>query len=151
MFKIYGEDYAYLLAEIRNRGYRHMWMMSPAISARTWSWTRRTYALEAVIDKFVVKHPGARDGRRDLRYDIEQAIVTSIQNGLRVGEGLCGSGLPGLRQKNQNREPGARTSDEVDGSRFSVLGSNFFTGFACTAPHDHGRAEIVLLRVQRSR
>ena len=96
VFKIYGEDYAYLLAEIRNRGHRRMYVDDQAcdISDDIELDEARTYTLEAVIDKFVVVHPGARDGRRDLRHDIEQAIVTSGQNGLRVGEGFVRFRIP---------------------------------------------------------
>ena len=73
----------------------------------------RTYALEAVIDKFVVKHPGARDGRRDLRHDIEQAIVTSIQNGLRVGEGFVRFRVAGTTDDRRPTEPTSERSDAI--------------------------------------
>ena len=83
----------------------------------------RTYALEAVIDKFVVKHPGARDGRRDLRYDIEKRSSRRSRTGC-VWARRCGSGLPGLRQRRtrtvQNQEPAMKVDE-----RFSVLGSRF--------------------------
>jgi excinuclease ABC subunit A len=139
VFKIYGEDYAYLLAEIRNRGYRRMYIDDAPydISEEIDLDEARTYTLEAVIDKFVVKKIDTRDGRRDIRHDIEKAIVTSIQNGLRVGEGflrfrILGRTTTAVRTKNQ--EPRTRDEESPDGSRFSVLGSDgssFFAGFAC--------------------
>ncbi len=127
VFKIYGEDYAYLLAEIRNRGHRHMYVDDVAcdISEDLELDEARTYALEAVIDKFVVKHPGVRDGRRDLRHDIEQAIVTSIQNGLRVGEGFV---------RFRIKDEGRRTKDEGPSSALVDEGT-FFTSFACPQHH----------------
>jgi excinuclease ABC subunit A len=142
VFKIYGEDYAYLLAEIRNRGYRRMYVDDQAcdISEDMELDEARTYALEAVIDKFLVKHPGLRDGRRDLRHDIEQAIVTSIQNGLRVGEGfvrfriaelphpLAPSPRPGEGENLTPPSPGLG-----EGARGGE--GHFFTGFACPQHH----------------
>ena len=130
--KIYGEDYAYLLAEIRNRGHRRMYVDDVAcdISEDMELDQARTYALEAVIDKFVVKHPGARDGRRDLRHDIEQAIVTSIQNGLRVGEGFVRFRVQGL----EARDWRLAENDERQASRLQPPAS-FWNGFACPQHH----------------
>src|SRR5262245_34931653 len=90
VFKVYGEDYPYLLADIRNAGYRRMYVDNTLcdISEELDLDEGATYKLEAVIDRFVVKHNRQRDGKRDMRYDIEKQIITSVQNGLRVGEGF---------------------------------------------------------------
>ncbi len=138
VFKIYGEDYAFLLAEIRNRGYRRMYVDDLAcdISEDMELDEARTYALEAVIDKFVVKHPGARDGRRDLRNDIEQAIVTSVQNGLRVGEGFVRFRIKDEGQK--TKDEGRTTNEDssfVLRPSSSVNENAFFIGFACPQHH----------------
>ncbi len=132
VFKIYGEDYAYLLAEIRNRGHRRMYVDDRAcdISEDMELDEASTYVLEAVIDKFVVKHPGAHEGRRDIRHDIEQAIVTSIQNGLRVGEGFVRFRIEGLgagawRLAENDRQPGSRLQAPA----------SFWNGFACPDHH----------------
>jgi excinuclease ABC subunit A len=111
VFKIYGEDYAFLLAEIRSRGYRRIYVDDRAcdISEDLELDETHTYALEAVIDKFVITHPGARGGRRDLRHDIEQAIVTSAQHGLRVGEGFVRFRILGM-----TNEEGRPTHDVQD-------------------------------------
>ena len=142
VFKIYGEDYAYLLAEIRNRGHRRMYVDDRAcdISEDMELDEDRIYALEAVIDKFVVKQPGARDGRRDIRHDIEQAIATSIQNGLRVGEGFVRFRIlgqpttdPSTPLRAGDRRPTANGSDMVVGDPWSVV--DFWNGFACPQHH----------------
>ncbi|MEO7909499.1 MAG: excinuclease ABC subunit UvrA, partial [Roseiflexaceae bacterium] len=141
VFKIYGEDYAYLLAEIRNRGHRRMYVDDVAcdISEEMELDEARTYALEAVIDKFVVKHPGAHDRRRDLRQDIEQAIVTSIQNGLRVGEGFVRFRIKDERRTTNDEGPPedlARAKRSLAVRPSSLVDeAAFFTGFACPQHH----------------
>jgi excinuclease ABC subunit A len=78
VFKVYGEDYAYLLAEIRNRGYRRMRIDGELkdISEVIELDEGRQYDMVAVIDKFIVKR------------DIHKHLLASIENGLRVGEGF---------------------------------------------------------------
>ncbi len=78
VFKIYGEDYAYLFAEIRNKGYRRMRVDEDLIdiSEDVDLDETRTYKMEAVIDKFIIK----REFHKQLR--------VSIEHGLRVGEGF---------------------------------------------------------------
>ena len=48
----------------------------------------RHYSLEALIDRFVVRHARRQDRKRDMRDDIEGQVVTAVQQGLRVGEGF---------------------------------------------------------------
>jgi excinuclease ABC subunit A len=141
VFKIYGEDYAYLLAEIRNRGYRRMYVDDAPcdISEELDLDEGRTYRLEAVIDKIVVKQIDARDGRRDIRHDIEKAVVTSIQNGLRVGEGFLRFRIPDQGPRTKDQGP---MKDSVPQERSLVLRPSslvnegaFFAGFACPEHH----------------
>ena len=78
IFKIYGEDYAYLFTEIRTNGYRYiringnLFDISEGIELEE----EREYLMQVVIDKLVV------------RKGIEKQVLTSINNGLRIGEGL---------------------------------------------------------------
>ncbi len=90
VFKIYGEDYPYLFAEIRTRGYRRLYIDGAPheISDELELDEGRIYTLEAVIDKFVVKPVPPRGGQRDIRNDIEQQVVTAVEHGLRMGEGF---------------------------------------------------------------
>lgn len=76
--KIYGEDYNYLLGQVRVQGYRRLRIddelvdMSDTLDMDE----ARDYAIEAVIDTVVVKP------------EIHKYLLTSIQNGLRLGEGF---------------------------------------------------------------
>jgi excinuclease ABC subunit A len=90
MFKIYGEDYPYLFAEIRTRGYRRLYIDGAPyeISDELELDEGRMYTLEAVIDKFLVKPVPPRGGQRDIRNDIEQQVVTAVEHALRMGEGF---------------------------------------------------------------
>jgi excinuclease ABC subunit A len=105
VFKLYGEDYPYLFAEIRSQGYRRLRVddelldMSDDLELDE----AREYGLEAVIDTVLVKP------------DIYKNLVTSIENGLRAGEGFL---------------------------RFRILTPHepedeerFLSGFACPAHH----------------
>src|SRR5919202_1574766 len=78
VFKIYGEDYPYLLGEIRSQGYRRLRVDDELIdmSGEVELDEAMTYNLEAVIDTIVVKP------------EIYKSLLISIQNGLRVGEGF---------------------------------------------------------------
>lgn len=78
VFKIYGEDFPYLLGQIRSQGYRRLRVdddlldMSDELELDE----ARTYSMEAVIDTVVVKP------------DIFKNLLTSVENGLRTGEGF---------------------------------------------------------------
>lgn len=76
--KIYGEDYAYLFAEIRNKGYRYL-RIDDAVydtSEQHELDERRDYTMQVIIDKAVVKK------------GIEKQLLTSVTHGLRIGEGF---------------------------------------------------------------
>jgi excinuclease ABC subunit A len=128
VFKIYGEDYAYLLAEIRNRGHRRMYVDNVAydISEELELDEAKIYALEAVIDKFVIRRPDAPEGRRDIRHDIEKAIVTSIEHGLRVGEGFVRFRILGLEASDLRLVGG----NEQQATSLKPQ-ATFWDGFAC--------------------
>jgi excinuclease ABC subunit A len=78
IFKIYGEDYPYLLGEIRGKGYRRLRVDDDLvdISGELELDEARDYALEVVVDTVVVKP------------EIFKNLVVSLENGLRVGEGF---------------------------------------------------------------
>ncbi len=76
--KIYGEDYPFLLGEIRKSGYRRLRVDDELVdmSDLTDLDEARDYAIEVVVDTVVVKR------------EIYRNLLSSIQNGLRVGEGF---------------------------------------------------------------
>jgi len=78
IFKIYGEDYDYLFTEIRTNGYRYIRINGEQfdISEGIELEEGQEYSMQVVIDKVVV------------RKDLEKQVLTSINNGLRIGEGL---------------------------------------------------------------
>ncbi|HZT44004.1 MAG TPA: excinuclease ABC subunit UvrA [Chthonomonadaceae bacterium] len=78
VFKIYGEDYAYLFAEIRKKGYRRLRIDGDLvdISEDVEMDEGVGYDMEAVIDRFVVKR------------ELLKQLRASIANGLKVGEGF---------------------------------------------------------------
>ena len=78
IFKIYGEDYPYLLADIRTRGYRRMRIDGELvdISGDVELDETREYEMEVVVDTIVVKP------------DVYRNLRVSVENGLRVGEGF---------------------------------------------------------------
>jgi excinuclease ABC subunit A len=136
VFKVYGEDYPYLLAEIRTRGYRRLYVDGAPcdISDDLELDEARSYVLEVVIDKLVVKPPApAQAGPRDIRDDLTRQVITSVEHGLRMGEGFLRfrvADAPGLvRIKNQ--EPGTDIDVAQTGSGFAVLGSSHAAPFGC--------------------
>ncbi len=78
IFKIYGEDYTYLLAEVRNKGYRRVRLDGAVVDVgeEVELDEGATYDIEVIVDRFVV------------RRDIEKQLLVAIANGLRVGEGF---------------------------------------------------------------
>jgi len=78
VFKIYGEDYKYLLGDIRNKGYRRLRVNDELldIGDDTDLDETQTYDLQVVIDKFVIKR------------DIEKNVLAALEQALRVGEGF---------------------------------------------------------------
>ena len=88
IFKIYGEDYPYLLADIRTRGYRRMRIDGELvdISGDVELDETREYEMEVVVDTIVVKP------------DVYRNLRVSVENGLRVGEGFLRFPHPHARQ-----------------------------------------------------
>src|SRR5438105_8404115 len=78
VFKIYGEDYPYLLGEIRSQGYRRLRLDDKLVDTSDLAELdeARDYAIEVVVDTVVVKP------------EIYKNLLVSLQNGLRVGEGF---------------------------------------------------------------
>ncbi len=76
--KIYGEDYPYLFGQVRANGYRRLRVDDELLdlSDELELDEALVYDLEVVIDTVVVKP------------EIYKNLVTSIQNGLRAGEGF---------------------------------------------------------------
>jgi excinuclease ABC subunit A len=78
VFKVHGEDWTYLLDDVRQRGYRWVRVdgelhdIGQAIDLDE----DRSYAISAVIDRYVVG-PG-----------IEKQVLTSLEHGLLIGEGF---------------------------------------------------------------
>ena len=77
LFKVYGEDYGFLFAELRRRGCRRVQVDGETlldISEEVELDEGRPHALEAVVDRFVVQ-PG-----------IARALTVAIENTLAIGE-----------------------------------------------------------------
>ncbi len=78
VFKVHGEDWTYLLDDVRQRGYRWVRVdgelhdIGQAIDLDE----DRSYAISAVVDRYVVR-PG-----------IEKQVLTSLEHGLLIGEGF---------------------------------------------------------------
>ena len=79
VFKIYGEDYAYLFGDIRSKGCRRLYIDGDLhdLSDDLEMDEGREYQMEAVVDKVIVK--------RDMR-DLEKQILKSIEAALKIGE-----------------------------------------------------------------
>ncbi len=80
VYKIYGEDYEYLFEQIRVNGYRRARIDGKPVDLgdNIELDEDEDHAIEAVIDTFVVQ-PG-----------IDQHVVTSLEHGLKLGDGLLG-------------------------------------------------------------
>src|SRR6478609_4215793 len=80
VYKIHGEDYDYLFDLIRVNGYRRARIDGEPrdLGDHIELDEDREHAVEAVVDTFVVG-PG-----------IEQQVVTSLEHGLKLGDGLLG-------------------------------------------------------------
>src|SRR5260370_41059625 len=80
VYKIYGEDYEYLFEQIRVNGYRRARIDGKPrdLGDHIELDEDQAHTVEAVIDSFVVG-PG-----------IDQQIVTSLEHGLKLGDGLLG-------------------------------------------------------------
>ena len=80
VFKIHGEDYEYLFEQIRVNGYRRARIDGKPrdLGEHIELDEDQPHSVEAVIDTFVVG-PG-----------IDQQVVTSLEHGLKLGDGLLG-------------------------------------------------------------
>src|SRR3954469_7385691 len=80
VYKIHGEDYEYLFEQIRVNGYRRARIDGKPrdLGEHIELDEEEEHAVEAVIDTFVVG-PG-----------IDQQVVTSLEHGLKLGDGLLG-------------------------------------------------------------
>ncbi len=109
VFKVYGEDYPYLIGEIRSQGYRRLRVDDALVDTGDALELDEatTYRLEAVVDTIVVKP------------DIHKNLVVSIQNALRLGEGF-------LRVRLLAPPRGAATPLDEDA---------FYATFACPDHH----------------
>src|SRR5260370_40126997 len=78
--KIHGEDYEYLFEQIRVNGYRRARIDGKPrdLGEHIELDEDETHTVEAVIDSFVIG-PG-----------IDQQVVTSLEHGLKLGDGLLG-------------------------------------------------------------
>lgn len=76
VFKVYGEDYPYLFAEIRTAGYRRV-RVDGELKDLSEEWELdegREYHLEAVVDRFVI------------RKTMQKQLLAALEHGLRFGE-----------------------------------------------------------------
>jgi excinuclease ABC subunit A len=80
VYKIHGEDYEYLFEQIRVNGYRRARIDGKPrdLGEHIPLDEDKPHSVEAVIDTFVVE-PG-----------IDQQVVTSLEHGLKLGDGLLG-------------------------------------------------------------
>jgi excinuclease ABC subunit A len=80
VYKIHGEDYEYLFEQIRVNGYRRARIDGKPhdLGEHIELSEDEEHSVEAVIDSFVVS-PG-----------IDQQVVTSLEHGLKLGDGLLG-------------------------------------------------------------
>lgn len=87
IFKIYGEDYAYLFADVRTKGHRHVRIDGhPHDLSETIELDEdTTYRMEAIVDRFTI------------RKGLEKQLIASIERGLKLGEGFLRFEVPGER------------------------------------------------------
>jgi excinuclease ABC subunit A len=88
VYKIHGEDYDYLFEQIRVNGYRRARINGKPcdLGDHIQLDEDREHTVEAVIDSFVVG-PG-----------IDRQVVTSLEHGLKLGDGLLGFHITKPRQ-----------------------------------------------------
>lgn len=78
VFKIYGEDYEYTIEQIRINGYRRARIdgQETDLGGSVELDEDRDYRIEAIVDQFVVEQ------------GIDKQVVTSLEHGLKLGDGL---------------------------------------------------------------
>jgi excinuclease ABC subunit A len=102
VYKIHGEDYEYLFEQIRVNGYRRARIDGKPrdLGEHIDLDEEEEHTVEAVIDSFVVT-PG-----------IDQQVVTSLEHGLKLGDGLLGFHI-------------------VKPKQLSAEHKKFYSGFGC--------------------
>jgi excinuclease ABC subunit A len=90
LLKVYGEDYAFVFGEVRGRGSRRVYVddVPYDLSEELELDESRAYALEAVADRFVVRHARHAERKRDMRDDIEGQVLAAVGQALLIGEGF---------------------------------------------------------------
>jgi excinuclease ABC subunit A len=88
VYKIHGEDYDYLFEQIRVNGYRRARINGKPcdLGDHVQLDEDQAHTVEAVIDSFVVGP------------DIDRQVVTSLEHGLKLGDGLLGFHITKPRQ-----------------------------------------------------
>lgn len=78
VFRIYGEDYEYTLEQIRVNGYRRARIdgKETDLGSNLELDEEKDYRIEAIVDQFVVEK------------GIDKQVVTSLEHGLKLGDGL---------------------------------------------------------------
>jgi excinuclease ABC subunit A len=117
VFKIYGEDYPYLLGDIRSKGHRRMRINDELvdISEAMEMDESLDYEMDVVIDTFIVKP------------EIFKNIVVSIEHGLRVGEGFLRWRI--LKNPTTNLPQGRSATPKGRGAE------EWFNAFSCPEHH----------------
>jgi excinuclease ABC subunit A len=92
--KIYGKDYAHLFAELRQKGCRRLYIDGALYDSgdRIDLDERTDYAIEVLLDRIVV------------RGDIRRSIETTIERGLRLGEGFLRFELKDAQLSEEQRQ-----------------------------------------------
>jgi excinuclease ABC subunit A len=119
-FKLYGEDYPYLLGDIRSKGYRRMRINDELvdISETVELDEALDYEMDVVIDTVIVKP------------EIIKNLIVSIENGLRVGEGFLRWRILGNKDLTGLSSPHQRDAKRnLSGMR------DWFNTFSCPEHH----------------
>ena len=123
VFKIYGEDYAFLFDDIRTKGYRRVRIDGELcdLSEELELDENEDFHIEAVIDRFVI------------RGDLQKQLLASIEHGASGGREL--SQLPSAKPRNCFRPRGRGLLRRL---------------WLPRAPPQHGRVDPGLLHLQRA-
>jgi excinuclease ABC subunit A len=110
VFKIYGEDYDYLFEQIRVNGYRRARIDGQLrdLGDHIELDEDESHEIEAIVDAFVI------------RAGMDQQIVTSLEHGLKLGDGLLGFHI------DKPKQPGRAHKQFYDG--FGCAGHRLVAG-----------------------
>jgi len=116
IFKLYGEDYAYLFDDVRTKGFRRVLIDNELhdISEEIELDEGKTFEMKVIVDKFIVKD------------NIDKQLLTSIENGLIVGEGFLSFHIMNPDFVVQGTGGRGTTPDPLDA---------FYEGFGCPEHH----------------